>query len=419
MFRFIHAADVHLDSPLKGLERYEGAPVTAIQDAARRALENLVHTAIDQRVAFVLLSGDIYDGDWRDYNTGLFFTRQASRLREAGIPLLMIAGNHDAANRMTRSLRLPDNVTLFPADEPGTVRLEELDVAIHGQSFASAAVHEDLSQGYPAAIAGMFNIGLLHTCATGREGHEPYAPCTLDGLRLKGYDYWALGHIHHREVLSEQPFIAFPGNLQGRHIRESGAKGCLLGTVGDDRSLKVAFQALDVLRWERLVADVSESRSTDAILDLVAGELENLHGEAAGRPLAVRVELVGATTAHRPLLARKHHWANEIRSRALDVARGDIWIEKLKFHTSDPAQTSKTVRPAKDAIGELRALFAAARSDQKVLDDVKFDLTDVAKKLPPELKDRLRTDDPQWLRSVLDEAESRLLNQLLDAEQDA
>ena len=120
MFKFIHAADIHLDSPLKGLEQYDGAPVDEIRNAARRALSNLVDLAIEQGVAFVLIAGDLYDGDWRDYNTGYFFVEQVRRLREADIPLYLISGNHDAANRMTHTLKLPENVTFFSAKKPET-----------------------------------------------------------------------------------------------------------------------------------------------------------------------------------------------------------------------------------------------------------------------------------------------------------
>jgi exonuclease SbcD len=169
MLKFIHAADIHLDSPLKGLEDYEGAPVEEIRAATRRALENLVKLAIEEQVDFVLIAGDVYDGDCTDYNTGLFFTGQLVQLREAGIPVYLIAGNHDAANKMSRSLKLPDNTRMLSHEEPETVLLEELRVAIHGQSFASQAVTDDLSQGYPEARKGMFNIGMLHTSATGRE----------------------------------------------------------------------------------------------------------------------------------------------------------------------------------------------------------------------------------------------------------
>ncbi|HEX6986053.1 MAG TPA: DNA repair exonuclease, partial [Planctomycetaceae bacterium] len=213
MFKFLHAADLHLDSPLRGLDRYDGAPVEAIRQATRRAVENLVDLAIAERVAFVLIAGDVYDGDWPDYNTGLFFARQMAKLREAGIAVYLLAGNHDAASVITRALTLPDNVAVFPTDAPGTLIHEGANVAIHGQGFRTRAVLDDLSANYPKATPGCFNIGLLHTAAAGCDGHDPYAPCTVEGLRNRGYDYWALGHIHLRQTLCDDgTFIAYSGN---------------------------------------------------------------------------------------------------------------------------------------------------------------------------------------------------------------
>jgi DNA repair protein SbcD/Mre11 len=416
MFKFIHAADIHLDSPLKGLEEYDGAPVQEIRNAARRALSNLIDLAIEERVSFVLIAGDLYDGDWRDYNTGLYFVAQVRRLREADIPLYLISGNHDAANRMTRSLRMPEIVTVFSADKPETASIPELDVVIHGQSFATAAVYEDLSEGYPVAKPGCFNVGMLHTCASGREGHDRYAPCSIEGLKAKDYDYWALGHIHIREILSEQPLIAFSGNIQGRHIRETGPKGCLLVTVNDDRSLQTDFRALDVLRWDIASIDVSESQGVDDVLDLVATEIESCHRNAAGRLLALRIELTGETAAHRDLHAQQHHWTNEIRSLAIDVGKGDVWIEKVKLRTSSPASKSTPSNIPDDAIGELASLFEQARTDTSQLAALEFDLADVVKKLPAELKTLARPDDPEWLREILAEAEPLLLSRLAGSE---
>jgi DNA repair exonuclease SbcCD nuclease subunit len=347
----------------------------------------------------------------------LYFVKQATQLREAGIPLYLIAGNHDAANRMTRSLRLPDNVTLFSADSPETAIIDELEVAIHGQSFATAAVYDDLSESYPPAKPGFLNIGLLHTCATGREGYDPYAPCTLEGLRLKGYDYWALGHVHTRETLSDEPLIAFPGNIQGRHIRETGPKGCLLVTVDGDRSLTSEFRPLDVLRWERAALDIRDAQGVDDVLDLLSSKVEELYGQASGRPLALRVELEGASPAHRDLLAKKHHWTNEIRSVAIEAGRGEVWVEKVKVRTTAPLSKDGVRHVPDGAIGELTGLFAEARSDLAKLAEVDFDLSDVVKKLPSELKDAARSEDPEWLQSVLAEAESRLVSQLLESEE--
>ncbi|HEV7786627.1 MAG TPA: DNA repair exonuclease, partial [Thermoanaerobaculia bacterium] len=257
MFRFLHAADVHLDSPLRGLERYEGAPVEEIRGATRKAFVNLVDLAIHEEVAFLLLAGDLYDGDWRDYNTGLFFIAQMRRLEAAGIPVFVVAGNHDAASQITKVLRPPANVRMLGTKKPETVRLEEIGAAIHGQGFAAASVKEDLSAGYPTADPFLFNVGLLHTSLDGRPGYASYAPCTVAGLRSRGYQYWALGHVHEREEVSRDPWIVFPGVLQGRHVRETGAKGATLVTVGDREVVSVEAHELDVMRWAVCTADAT------------------------------------------------------------------------------------------------------------------------------------------------------------------
>lgn len=269
MFKFIHAADIHLDSSPRGLARYEGAPVEQLRGATRRALENLIELAIAEKAAFVLLVGDLYDGDWKDYNTGLFFAAQMAKLREANIHVFLVAGNHDADSQITRHLRLPDNVTMFPTQAPERKVLADFDVALYGQGFHTRAVTKDLSVAYPEPDPTLFNIGLLHTSVDGREGHEPYAPCTVEGLRSKGYDYWALGHVHKREILHEDPWIVFPGNTQGRHVRETGPKGCLLVTVQDGRVLP-EFRGLDMLRWSVCEVDVSGTATAEEALDRVS-----------------------------------------------------------------------------------------------------------------------------------------------------
>lgn len=413
MFKFLHAADIHLDSSMKGLERYDGAPVEQIRNATRRALANLVTLAIEEEVAFVLIAGDLYDGDWPDYNTGLYFIKQTLRLKEAGIPLFLIAGNHDAANRMTRSLSLPDNATLFPHQSPDTVLLKDRGVAIHGQSFGQQAVTDDLSQEYPAVQSGMFNIGLLHTSATGREGHESYAPCTAAGLRTKGYDYWALGHVHQREILCEYPHIVFPGNTQGRHIRERGAKGCQLVSVKDDQAVQVDFRPLDVFRWERTEIDISATETVDVILSQIAERLGMLHGAAEGRSLAVRIGLTGVSPVHALLIAEKSRWINEIRAQALEVSNGEIWTEKVEFRTKAPPPRDPEKVLAEGPLGELMTLFQEIRVNPGLLEVCGVDFSDLTRRLSPELKQAIPMDDSDWLRSILDEAEAKLVRQLL------
>ena len=168
--------------------------------------------------------------------------------------------------------------------------MKELDVAIHGQSFAKAAVTENLAAAYPAPVSGCINIGLLHTGLGGLDGHERYAPCTLEELRLRGYDYWALGHIHIRQVPCQDPPVVFAGNVQGRHIREAGPKGCLLATVHSDRSVELVFHRLDQVRWERGRVEVSELDTESDLLGRAAEVLDGLMAvrarprRPAGRP---------------------------------------------------------------------------------------------------------------------------------------
>jgi DNA repair exonuclease SbcCD nuclease subunit len=415
---FLHAADVHLDSPLKGLERYDEAPVEEVRHATRRALENLVGLAIDESVGFVLIAGDLYDGDWRDFRTGRFFVAQMARLREAGIPAVVIAGNHDAANRMTKDLRLPENVRLLSHARPETVHLEEIGVAIHGQSFAKAAVTSDLSAGYPAAVPGLFNVGLLHTSATGREGHEPYAPCTVEGLRAKDYQYWALGHVHRREVLCDDPPIVFPGNLQGRHVRESGAKGCTLVRVDHDRIVHLEPRSIDVFRWETCRLDASTIDTGDDLLDLVGEKLDRLAAQAEGRPLGVRVEIEGPSTVHATVAGEPMRWEHEIRAAGQDAASGNVWIEKVKLRTSPPADLDPA-RWADLPIAELIGCLDEARSDPARLKAMGRVLAPLVDKLPRELVEgsaALGLDTPEGLRETLDQVEPMLLRRLLSEE---
>ena len=417
MIRFIHAADIHLDSPLKGLEQYEGAPVDDIRGATRRALENLVQLAIDREVDLVLIAGDLYDGDWKDHNTGLFFVGQMHRLRNAQIPVVLIAGNHDAANKMTRSLRLPDNVELLGHTRPSSAKLQrlaDLGIAVHGQSFGKAAEFENLVPGYPTAMPGMFNIGVLHTSLTGAEGHEPYAPCTLDELRHKSYSYWALGHVHSRSVLCEDPPIVFPGNIQGRHIREPGAKGCYIVEADDQGRCDLEFHPLDVLRWQTCEIDATGIARPEDLLDRFSSRLEALCAEHSEMTLAVRVEVAGRTDAQRSLLSDPVRWTNELRALALGMPNTSVWVEKVKWRIMSPSQLTGAADTS-GPIGSLMNYLAELRDNESALSELSQVLDDLRAKLPDELRhgdDALRVDDPLQLRRWLDDVQPMLLTRL-------
>jgi DNA repair exonuclease SbcCD nuclease subunit len=411
MFRFVHAADIHIDSPLRGLESYPDAPVEQIRGAARRAFDNLVNLAVDEGAAFVLLAGDLFDGDWKDYNTGLYFTHRMGRLREAGIRVFMVSGNHDAASQLTRTLRLPDNVTLFPHRKPATATLDDLGAAVHGQSFGGRVVSEDLSRDYPPAVPGMCNIGLLHTSLTGRPNHESYAPCTVEGLASRGYDYWALGHVHRREVVGRDPWIVFPGNIQGRHIRETGPKGCAVVTVESGRVSGVEFRDIDVLRFEVCRVDLTGCAASDGVRDRVREALDARRRETDGRPLAVRVTLEGRTDLHAALHRDRGHLREEMRALAADL--GDVWLEKLEVAT----RPSAVGQPEEDSpLAGLEQAVAALELDGSLL-GLAPEFENLRGRLPAEL---LAAEDPfhpdeEGMAALRDEVRELLMARLEEA----
>ncbi len=415
--KFIHAADIHLDSPLRGLERYEGSPAEEIREATRRALENLVELAIEQEVDFVLIAGDIYDGNWEDYNTGLFFVLQMSKLRDAEIPVVMISGNHDAANKMTKSLRLPDNVELLTHKKPTTAkneRLQELGVAVHGRSFGKAAEFDNFAIDYPPKDSGLYNIGLLHTSLADPQGHEPYAPCSIGDLKQKGYDYWALGHVHHRGIQCSDPLIVFPGNIQGRHIRETGAKGCYIVSVDDRGQSSLEFYSLDVFRWERCELDICDIKNDDEILELFSAELLKLIEEHNAMPMGVRVILHGKTESHESLLADSNAWTNQLRATAVVESGGKVWVEKVKFETS-PVQAVQEISLQDGPIGELITYIGELRNNKAELLEIAEELSDLRRKLPSEIThgdEAILLNDHEYLQGLLDEVQPLLIRRL-------
>ncbi len=416
MFTFLHAADIHLDSPLRGIERYDQAPVEELRGATRRALENLVALALCERVDFVLIAGDLYDDDWDDFRTGLFFAAQMVRLDEAGIPVVIVAGNHDAANRMTHRLPLPRSVTLLLPGQPQTVRIESCRAAIHGQSFGERATTENLAAGYPPPVKGWFNVGLLHTSLTGREGHDPYAPCSLDDLRAKEYDYWALGHIHKREVACDDPLVVFSGNLQGRNIRETGPKGCTLVRV-DGRRARLEPKALDVLRWESCPVDASGAETEDDLLDRIQRRLAEGAAQADGLLRAVRVRIAGPTPLCAALCAEPDRWTSAVRALALQVG-GDVWIEKVSVDASPPAELDLS-QWSDLPLGELVEYVAEVRDSPEAQAALAGELKDFFARLPSDLRagsGNLGLDPPDGFRQTLDEVEQMLIHQLLPKE---
>lgn len=366
-FRFLHAADLHLDSPLRGLSRYEGLSVEEIRGATRRALEAMVSFAIAEYVDFVVISGDIFDSR-QDMGTLLFFTASMAKLSAANIPVYLLKGNHDPESSVTQRLPLPLGVQFFSSRKAETFLLEDHAVALHGKSFANTHIPEDMTLQYPAPLSGYFNIGVLHTSMGGYAQHETYAPTSVAALTAKQYQYWALGHVHDYAVLSEDPYIVYPGVLQGRKITEMGPKGAVLVEVenGAVRSCKAI--PFNVIRWSRLVVDCSALENREELYQRMRNVLR--HGvemEAGGQPLVVRVTFSGSTALHSVLQDTQSLLRDELRAIANEIDV-NLWIEKMSLETTEVVALGSHVPELDEADSQdLFAMLDGASSDAEVL----------------------------------------------------
>lgn len=417
MFKFIHAADIHLDSPLRGLSRYESAPADSIREACRRAFCNLVDLAIEEQVAFVLLAGDLYDGDWKDFSTGIFLSRQVGRLDRNNIPVITIFGNHDAANHMSKALVSPKNMTVLSARKPETIRLDSVTVAIHGRSFDERHVDENLAAGFAPAEPGRFNIGLLHTSLDGREGHAPYAPCSVGDLRAKGYQYWALGHVHKPEVVAEDPWIVFPGCIQGRHIRETGPKGCVLATVEDGAVREIESVPLDVLRWVRCCVDLTDADDMTTVLERTRMAIVSEHAAADGRPVAMRIRFEGATTIADQLAADPMRIEQQLKMIAAETVGEDLWIERVE-HAATSKREPASILGDDSPFGRLLKDIMTDTAEPDEIDGLEEILVDLRQRVPHEAfaaDSGLNLEDRQTVKRLIKEAGHMLVGRLLTA----
>ncbi|HMK91292.1 MAG TPA: DNA repair exonuclease [Methylocystis sp.] len=387
-FAFLHAADLHIDSPLAGLCGKNDAVAARFAEAGRRAVAALIDEAIAAQAAFLAISGDIFDGDWRDVSTGLFFVRELARLERENIPVYLVRGNHDFDSPLAKSLPYPANVRVFASRQAQSFEIDRLRVALHGRSFNARLVDGGFVASYPPRREGWFNVGLLHTALDGSRGHASYAPCSVEDLKRFGYDYWALGHVHAAERVCADPHIVYPGNLQGRSVREDGPKGAMRVVVSDGRVESIQHVALDVARWVDARLDISRCEDEADALTAIESRLRQEHAKAEGRALALRLTLEGATPAHERLVARRESLEADARAIACRFGE-DFWVERLKIETRAP-QAREAALATADALDVEALIGEAADADFAFATAALID--EVAAELPPALRDEFRRE---------------------------
>jgi exonuclease SbcD len=334
MLRFIHAADIHLDSPFKGLQSLPAPIRKRIVGSTFVAFDRLIQTAIDEKVDFVLFAGDVFDHSNRSLKAHLHFIKGLEKLAEKNIFSYIVHGNHDPLDGHLWSAQLPEKVHIFSSEDVSCIPFfkEGIEMAsIYGMSYPTRHVTENLVHRFQKETE-VFTIGLLHTNCDGSKEHGNYAPCTREELLQSNFDYWALGHIHTRSVLHQQPSIVYPGNTQGRHSREQGERGVFLVNVNDWKEMQLKFKPVQDVLWLELEFNCSGLATINQLYSLIEGEKEALRRSNQDTPCILRLIGEGETSLANQLVQTQevqtmiNEWnENESNEAAF------VWIESLTF----------------------------------------------------------------------------------------
>ena len=381
LLRFVHAADLHLDSPFVGIKAAAPENVaSALRDATFIAYENIIDLCIEEQVDALLVAGDVYDSADRSLRAQLRFVEGLRRLEEAGIRSFICHGNHDPLDGWEARLDYPSSCTRFGV-ESDVVPVFEDDperAVVHGISFPKQDVYENLALRFGTADSNTFSIGLVHANVGSDTSHVNYAPCSLEDLVGSEIDYWALGHVHTRQILTERsPTVVYPGNPQGRHPNERGARGVYLVEVDDTGGVRLDFKAVDVVRWVQADLDVS---GTDTVPDLIEGLHQCIQGalaESDGRSVVLRIRLAGRSAIHgslrRPSVVEdlmgevNREWADRLPF---------AWCERIEDETATPFNREERVEGA-DFLAEVLKTVDHAKDNAELLDRLRIGLADL------------------------------------------
>lgn len=395
-FKFVHTADIHLDSPLKSLALRDEELAELVGNATRSTFSRIIDLCLSEEVHALLIAGDLYDGSQTSMKTARFLAQEMERLAAAGVPAFIIRGNHDAASKITRELTLPESVTVFSG------RAEAIEtswnghsVAVHGISFRDPHAPESLLNKFHPPVPGAFNVGLLHTSLGGAGGHDPYAPCALSELQASGFDYWALGHIHQRLVYRGTSTVVMPGIPQGRDIGEVGAKSVTLVTVSEGGTVDLEERCLAAAQFERIEIDASDLSEWSELVASLKQSLRLARQESDVEHMIVRPVVTGMTG----LAWRIRRDVDLLHAEAINVAEqiGTLWIDKLEIGLS-----ADTVAPRGGAVGELAGIIEQGnlRSDDLAVQE---EVERLLKHLPKELRGLLGDSEDETSAAIAEE----------------
>ncbi|WHY02013.1 DNA repair exonuclease [Neobacillus sp. DY30] len=350
---FIHAADLHLDSPMVGLKQLPANILLRVRESTFTALRKLTAAAIDHNVDFVILAGDLFDGEDRSLRAQSRFRNEMQKLSQKDIPVYVIHGNHDHISGSWVNLDMPSNVHVFGSEVEMKVFHSKRGDTVHlyGFSYLQRHIFDKRIDDYQKQDPADFHIGILHGNEGGGTEHDNYAPFSIKDLLEKEFDYWALGHIHKQTILSETPPIIYPGNLQGRNKKEIGVKGCYLITLDEFKTNKEFIETSDVL-WEEVTVDVSSAQSFQEIFQICQLTIERLRKAGTGILLTLNLKRV-----HLDDIQEKKILDTELLELLVDYENDEesfVWIVDLNLEDNQQFDRNNLLNEA-DFYAELFA----------------------------------------------------------------
>ncbi|MDE2845207.1 MAG: DNA repair exonuclease [Gemmatimonadota bacterium] len=427
LVRFVHTADLHLDSPFQGIRgKVPSYVMEVLREATFAAYDQIVDLCIQKQVDACLVAGDVYDSADRSLRAQIRFVSGLERLDAAGVRTFICHGNHDPTDGWEARLALPPSCVRFGVDV-GTAPVFPDDphrAAVHGISYPRSVVEENLALRFhndtnaSAASHVKYNIGLLHATVGGNTGHPNYSPCTIEDLIGTAFDYWALGHVHTRQVLREErPTIVYPGNPQGRHPLETDRRGVYIVDVAEDGLTVLDFVETDVVRWELLTVGIAELETEQDIMNTVESMVAESAAAADGRDVVFRLDFVDRGPLHRWLALPETrtelmNWLNGLYAER----RPWMWCERINTRTSALVDRERAAL-RDDFVGDMLRTGAAIRSEPDLLQELQDSLRPlyVNSSAGPYLRDFLPSIEE--VRLLLTDAENHCLDSLAGEEE--
>ncbi|AKB36317.1 DNA double-strand break repair protein Mre11 [Methanosarcina siciliae C2J] len=416
---FVHAADLHLDSPFVGISGIDQELGERLAKATFQAYEAIIELCMEEEVDFLLIAGDVYDSADKSLYAQVRFIEGLRKLETAGIQIFICHGNHDPLDGWSASLKWPANVHTMRGDKAEVVEFKkegETAAFVVGMSYPTRHIMKNLVKDFPKKEDYWpFTIGLLHCSVGSYPEHDPYAPCTLQDLREPGYDYWALGHIHTPSVVcKEAPVVIYPGNPQGRHPGETGARGCCLVNVSSGGAISTKFVETDSVRWHIREVSIEGLEKEGELVENLQSQLDEIRENSGGRSAICRLVLSGRGPLHRTLreegfledLLRTLR-EDEIRSRQF------AWVERIENETLFPIERELLLK-REDFVGDLVKIVEGLKTDEEALDEFHEVLAPLFK--PGSGGKQICKIDDEEMKSLLQCAENILLDALLTEE---